>query len=376
MKNVTYICRALAILIITSILIITGCKDKTSTTTDSNTTSTVNVNPTGRRPLEELLQLPDINEVAVTVNGVEIKEGKIQEIIKPQMQRMKESLQNAPETIQVQSIITQNIKTLHDQALQQLIVEQLLEEQVKDIKIEMTNEEADKIFKERLASQAVDMNEFKKVLEENDISYDEVLDEVKKEQTYTKFIDSKMDDSINVSEEEAKKYYDENQKAFDRPEQVRASHILVRFQPDESQEVKEKAKEKIDDLLRQIREGADFAELAKETGGFPTAPDGGDLGYFERSMMDPNFEKASFELAVNDVSEVVETDYGYHIIKVTDHTEEGIIPFDEIKEKLIDALSEQKKAGFTEKYIESLIKEADIKFPTGKEMTFQFSEQG
>ena len=379
MKKLTHISLALAITLIISIFVISGCKDKTSTTsTDSNNISsgTAGTGSTmGRRPIDDLLKLADPNEVAATVDGVDIKEGKIQEIIKPQMDRIKVSLQSAPDSPQIQSIIAQNVKTLRESALQQLIVEQLLEEKVKDIKTEMTNEEADKIFRERLAGQAVDMNEFKKVLAENNVSYDEVLDEVKKEQKFTNFIDSQMGDSVKVTEEDAKKYYDEHQSDFDRPEQVRASHILVRVEPNAPQEEQEKAKEKIDGILRRLKEGADFAELAKEVGGFPTAPNGGDLGYFQKDEMDPNFGKVAFELPVGQVSDVVKTNYGYHVIKATDHRKAGIVPFDEIKDKLIDAMEKQKKDEFTSKYIQSLIKAADIKFPKGKEIKFEFSSE-
>lgn len=369
MKKVTYIRQFLAFLLIISILIISGCKGKKSA--DSNTATTKTPGTSRRRPLDDLFILPDANEVAATVNGVEIKEGKIQEIIKPEIERIRESYLNAPESIQVEPMITQDIKTAREVTLLQLIREQLLEEKVKDVNIAITTEEADKSFRERLETESVNMEQFKQVLTENNISYDEVLEEVKKEMTYIKFIDSQMDDSVKVTEEDANKYYEENPKAFTKPEQVRASHILVSFKPDESKEVKEKAKEKIDDLLHQVKEGADFAELAKaNSDDIYSAPDGGDIGYFPRGEYDPNFEKVSFDLPVDEVSDVVETYQGYHIVKVTDHQKEEIIPFDEIKEKLIEALSYRKKEEFTRKYIESLIKEADIKFPEGKEIKF------
>ena len=241
-------------------------------------------------------------------------------------------------------MITQDIKTAREETLLQLIREQLLEEKVKDVNIVITTEEADKSFRERLETESVDMEQFKQVLTENNVSYDEVLEEVKKELTYIKFIDSQMDDSVKVTEEDANQYYDENPKAFTKPEQVRASHILVRFKPDESQEVKEKAKEKIDDLLHQVKEGADFAELAKEYSEGPTAVRGGDLGYFSRGRMVPEFEEVAFSLEeVGETSGIVKTKFGYHIVRLTDKQPDRQLELKEVSDRISRQLESRKR---------------------------------
>jgi len=282
----------------------------------------------------------------------------------------------SPEPIPDEAMVSDFMKQIRQEALQQLIIEQLLEEKVKDANIVITKEEADTILQDRLKSESVDMEQFKQVLADNNTTYDEVLGEIQKEQKFLKYIDSQMDDPTTSIEEEAKKYYDDNQQAFNRPEQVKASHILIMARQEEPNDVKQKAKEKIEDLLKQVKEGADFAELAKEnsddTG---SAIDGGDLGFFDNQTMVPEFTEAAFALEPNEVSDIVETNYGYHIIKVTDHREGGIIPFDEIKGDLEKALGERKKAEFTNKLIETLLKNADMKFPAGKELNFNFSEE-
>jgi len=378
MKKVSYTRHALTLLLIASVIIISSCKDKSNNTpgTPGTTTSSQGTTPTQRRQLDDMLKLADPNEVAATINGVDIKEGEVEKIIKPEIDRVKASLLASPEPIPDEAMVSDFMKQIRQEALQQLIIEQLLEEKVKDANIVITKEEADTILQDRLKSESVDMEQFKQVLADNNTTYDEVLGEIQKEQKFLKYIDSQMDDPTTSIEEEAKKYYDDNQQAFNRPEQVKASHILIMARQEEPNDVKQKAKEKIEDLLKQVKEGADFAELAKEnsddTG---SAIDGGDLGFFDNQTMVPEFTEAAFALEPNEVSDIVETNYGYHIIKVTDHREGGIIPFDEIKGDLEKALGERKKAEFTNKLIETLLKNADMKFPAGKELNFNFSEE-
>lgn len=370
MKKVTYISKALAILFITSILVISGCKDKKSTTPDSNTPTASTGSPAGRRQLTNvmnLLKLPEANEVAVTVNGVEIKESAVQEIIKPEIDRAKEELQNPQTPLPEDARITQFMKSIWQEAVMQLVREELLKEQVKDANIVVSDEDADVFFKKRLEQANVDWEDFQKVLKERNVSYQDILGDAKKELTYLQFITSKMDESEKVTEEDAKEYYEENKSRFLIPEQVRASHILVPVSKNDPNDVRQKAKEKIEDMLRQIKEGADFAELAKSNPD-ATALTGGDLNYFARGEMVPEFEKPAFELEPNQVSDVIETNIGYHLIKVTDHKDEKTLSFDEVKDKLTESLKNQKEDEFIQKYIESLVKNADIKFPKGKEI--------
>jgi hypothetical protein len=173
---------------------------------------------------------------------------------------------------------------------------------------------------------------------------------------------------INISEDEAKKYYAENQKEFQLPEKARASHILIK--PDTSEpgtdpnQAKAKAKAKAEDLLKQIKEGADFAELAKAISDCPSAAKGGDLDFFSRGQMVAPFEKAAFALKPSEISEVVETPYGYHIIKVTDHKDAGLTPFEQAKDGIIGRLKENRRSQSSQEYVKSLKSKATIIYPS------------
>ena len=114
--------------------------------------------------------------------------------------------------------------------------------------------------------------------------------------------------------------------------------------PNKVEQLKAEAKKKAQDILDQIRKGADFAEMAtKYSDDKATAKKGGDLFYFEKRTMVPEFANAAFDLKVGQISDVVETNYGYHIIKVTDHRDAKTVPFEKAKSSIIDLLKTQKK---------------------------------
>ena len=184
-------------------------------------------------------------------------------------------------------------------------------------------------------------------------------------QTYRQKGHSRFDPAKYRPEEEAKKFYDDNPKIFESPEQVRASHILIMEDPNDPNA----AKQKIEDLLQQVKDGADFAELAKANSDDTySAPQGGDLQFFPRGAMEKPFEDAVFALEIGQVSDVVKTRYGYHIIKATDHKDASMVSFEEAKDDITDYLKSQKQSDAEGKYYKTLISEATIKFPEGKEL--------
>jgi peptidyl-prolyl cis-trans isomerase C len=130
---------------------------------------------------------------------------------------------------------------------------------------------------------------------------------------------------------------------FSEPEQIRAGHILVKVEPEGSQEEKDAARKKIADILRQLQEGKNFAELAKAHSDDPGSKDkGGDLGFFGRGVMVKPFEDTVFALPVGGISDVVETIFGYHIITVTDKKAQREVPFEELKDRIKQTILNQK----------------------------------
>ena len=155
---------------------------------------------------------------------------------------------------------------------------------------------------------------------------------------YIELSGTNLKETLNVSEDDAKAYYDENQNKYGTAEQRQASHILVQGKGSE-------AKTKAENLLAELNNGADFAELAKTSSDDTfSGQDGGKLDWFERGVMDPAFEDAAFALNKGEISGVVESDFGYHIIKLDDIKEPQVKSFADVRDEILAELREQRAA--------------------------------
>jgi len=303
------------------------------------------------------------DNIAVTVNGIDITEEELQKVLQPQLARMAQQNQKLPPALR-QTLE----KQIRQKMLDKMIVIRLLEEKVKETNIVIPEDDVLNQIKQLLATQGSSMSleEFKKTTAESGRNFDEIRKQVEKGMVYQKIVDAQWEGKINITEEDAKKHYDENPTQF---EQVRASHILITPKTDEAgadpNQEKAKAKAKAEDLLKQIKEGADFAALAKANSDCRSAAQGGDLKFFGKGDMVPPFEKAAFALEVGKVSDIVETRFGYHIIKVTDHKDS----FEYFKEEIINKLAQKKQVEMTNTYIDSLKAAASIVYPPSKEPT-------
>jgi peptidyl-prolyl cis-trans isomerase C len=303
-----------------------------------------------------------VDGVAVTVNGRDITENQLEAEIEKMV------------TGRPPAYLEKNREQIRRQVLDGMIALSLVEEKIKAANIVVTEEEVLARIKEIAAQQKLSLDEYKAMLQTRGMNFDEWKQQMRFELIiqFQKLIEAEMGDQLNVTETDANNFYSANIKQFQVPEQVRASHILI--QPDtadpntDPNEAKAKALAKAQDLLKQIKEDADFAELAKATGGYPSAPRGGDLGFRPRGGgWDAVFEKAAFELKIGQTSDVVETQFGYHIIMVTDRKEASVTTFEQAKDNIIKMLKQQKQRPLNTKYIESLKAQAKIVYPPGKE---------
>jgi peptidyl-prolyl cis-trans isomerase D len=157
------------------------------------------------------------------------------------------------------------------------------------------------------------------------------------------------------SEQQVRAFYDERLgDRFTDPEEVRARHILIRLEPGADDAAKAKARAEAEDLLKQIHAGGDFDALAKKHSTDPgSAPKGGDLGFFPRGRMVPAFDAAAFALEPGKVSELVETEYGFHIIKVEEKKPGGPRPFEVAREQIEKELTTERSLDLARKQAES-----------------------
>ncbi len=169
-------------------------------------------------------------------------------------------------------------------------------------------------------------------------------------------------DKIQVSEDDMKQYYKANREQFKKPEEVRARHILIKVKKDASPEEKKAARKKAEEILEKIKKGEDFASLAEKYSDDPgSAKKGGDLGYFPRGRMVKPFEDAAFSLKAGEVSDIVETKFGYHIIKVEEKKPAGYQPFEAVKDRIRKELIKKVQSEKVKEYVGKLMKERNVK---------------
>ena len=170
---------------------------------------------------------------------------------------------------------------------------------------------------------------------------------------------------ITVSDDEVKKYYDENPGKFEQPEMVRASHILIgtRDQATNTELTEEQKKAKLklaDDIRKRVLAGEDFAKLAKEYSDDPGSKDNGGEYTFPRGQMVPEFEAAAFSLGTNQVSDIVTTQFGYHIIKLSEKMPAKKVELANVSDDLKEGLKTQELQKELPAYLEKAQKEANI----------------
>jgi peptidyl-prolyl cis-trans isomerase C len=244
-------------------------------------------------------------------------------------------------------------------AIDQLVVYTLLSQESQKRGIKVEDAEIDGKMGE-LKKQFPTQDAFDKALKDRGMTMETLRKDARVDLSVTKLIDAETAALPGPSDLEAKDFYAKNPDKFKQDESVRASHILVRVDEKADAAAKKKARAEIDTVLKQVKAGGDFAKLAQEHSQDGSAAQGGDLSYFAKGQMVPAFDKVAFELKPGQVSDVVTTQFGYHIIKVVDHKPGRTIPFEESSQQIKQFLTEEKKGQHRDAFIEGLKKKSKI----------------
>jgi parvulin-like peptidyl-prolyl isomerase len=241
------------------------------------------------------------------------------------------------------------------QIINDLIIQQLLKTRAADTKVD--DAEVDARY-----GQFAAQPQFAEQLKANNSTPEKAKEQLREMIREHKWVDSQLGAKTEVSDADIKAFYDAHPSAFDAPETIRASHILISVPADAKPEVVAEKQKAIDAAAQRVSKGEDFAKVANELTQDPgNNGKGGDLGFFPKTAMVPEFAEAAFALKQNEVSKVVKTKYGFHIIKLTDHKDAHKISFDEAKPKLAAYLSQQKQSELTKQFLNDLKAKAAIK---------------
>lgn len=231
--------------------------------------------------------------------------------------------------------------------LNQLIDYELLYQQAQKEKIKISNEQINSQI-DQIKDNFSSPEEFDGALKANNITLTKLKEDIKRQLMINSVLENTKN-QVSVSDEELLEYYNTHKESLFEPEQVHARHILV------------ETEEEANMLLKQLKEGIiDFAELAKEKSTGPSAPSGGDLGFFAKGQMVKEFEDAAFSLEPGEISNVVKTQFGYHIIKCEEKKAAYSPTFEEAKEQISNILSSQRENEAISGLISKLREEAVI----------------
>jgi len=294
----------------------------------------------------------DTSDLAVRINGIDIT---------------KEKLSSSVETIKMQYAAQgradayESAEDFEADVLETLIADALLLNFAKENGYEVNDETVDGQY-DAIKDQFGSPEEFASALETRGLTEESLKDEIRTGLSIESMLEGEINERITVTKDEIEQFYSDNPDFFERQESVTASHIIVTVDEDDGEDEKEKAREKIEAIRQEIVDGADFAEVAREKSEGPSAPSGGSLGSFTRGQMVGPFEEAAFSLQPGELSDIVLTEFGYHIILVEDRSPAALQPIEEVSPQIREYLASISRQEETKDFIDELKAEATIEY--------------
>jgi len=291
---------------------------------------------------------PQLPEIVARVNGETINGVELEKAVK-----MLEGRAGGPVPAEQRDRVFRGV-------LDEMIGYKLLVQEAKARKIAVPDADIEAQVAQ-IRSQFPNQQQFDQALAAQKMTIQDVRDDARSEMSVEKLVEGEIAAKIAVKPEAVTDFYQKNQDKFQQGPRVRASHILISVPQNADAATKQQAKTKAETILKDLKAGKDFAAAAKENSQDPgSAVNGGDLGFFEKGQMVPPFEQAAFALNAGDMSDLVETQFGYHIIKVAEKQTQHVVPIDEAKGQIEQYLSQQNRQAETQAFVDALKAKAKI----------------
>jgi peptidyl-prolyl cis-trans isomerase C len=243
--------------------------------------------------------------------------------------------------------------------LDQLVTYTLLKQEAAARNITVATAEVDQEI-DSMRKQAGGDAGLKQKLKDRGMTMARLRSDAQTQMAIAKMMNAHVASAPPATDAEAKDFYDKNPDKFKRPESVRASHILIGVPKEASDADRKSALTRIEQVLKRAKSGEDFAVLAREHSQDGSAANGGDLDYFVKGQMVQPFDKVAFSLKPTEISDVVTTEFGYHIIKVVDHRAAGNVPLEEVSQRIKEYLTDQKKQQTAQAFIAQLKQKSKV----------------
>jgi peptidyl-prolyl cis-trans isomerase C len=291
----------------------------------------------------------DVKDPVATVNGDQISKAQLDEAFDKAVQMT---------GVKATDLTPEQKLEGYRQILDELITEKLVNKAAAGVSVPQADVDA-QIAK--IKAQFPSDEDFSKQLSQVGQTPEQLGETIKKMLQQQRWLESQLSDKTEVSDEEAKKFYEENKTEFEQPETVKASHILFRVNKEDSEEVVNQKLKAAQGAEARAKKGEDFSALAKELSEEPGAKEsGGDLGFFPKDRMVPEFAEVAFSEKVGEISNPVRTQFGWHVIKVTEKKPAGTLPYEEVKTQLITYLKAKKQEEAAQQVLKSLRDSAKV----------------
>jgi len=287
---------------------------------------------------------------AVSINGEDISREKVQAQVDHMIN--KRGLNSGG--------ITQPavFKQIQEEVIDQLIVQELLWQEARRRDFVIEDELVDERLQEMKSGFDNEMAFLFKI-QAGGFTEDTYREDIRQQVSVQRMISQGIEPGVSISDADVENFYNANIDQMQRPLAVHARHILIKPTSTEA-EAQEAARNEADEILSEIRAGADFVKLATDRSQAPSAPRGGDLGYFGPGQMVEPFERVAFALQQGEISAVVQTQFGYHIIRVEDRRGGDTAPLEEVADKIRAYLNQQKLESEVETLVTTLRDEGDV----------------
>jgi peptidyl-prolyl cis-trans isomerase C len=294
-------------------------------------------------------QAPDGN--VATVNGVGIRQSDFDRNWQYFLQRSGIPQDHAGKTGKVDEF--------RKQVLDGLVDEELLFQDAKNRKL-IAGKDVVEAEVEKARAQFPSPEVFKEELAKNQLTEEGLRTLFSRNLSIQGLVEQQVAAKLSISDAEVHDFYTGNTQAFETPERARARHILVQVAKDDDEKARAAKRAKAEGLLKQLQGGADFEELARKSSDCPSAQNGGDLGFFERGQMVPAFETAAFALKPGELSGVVETQFGFHVIRGEEQAAAGMVKEAEAAPQIREHLKSRKTEEAVRAHLKTLREKAKI----------------
>ena len=284
-----------------------------------------------------------VDRIVAVVNNDIITLSELNKTLESFMKRIEN-----PQNVQENEEFVNKARTV---ALNSMINNMLINQAAIKLGIVVNEKDVDQALTNMLDEKKISMDQFRKMLSERDIAMDDYKEEIRMQIVKMRVIGKEIRSKIGVSEEEIGEYYAKHRSEYEGRESVRILQILIIVPEDATDETRETLRKNAEEILERLKGGESFAQLAMQYSQGPAAQAGGDLGFIEKGIMFPEVDTEAFRLKVDEISGVIASPVGFHIIKIADKRGAGMKPLEAVRDEIKESIANEKAQKKFEEWI-------------------------